>query len=79
MKLPAMAKTPMLSDYKPELNATEKLDANNITMFQELIGELRWATEIGRIDILHDLLLVSAFQETPRDIQLHQVFHRFFL
>ena len=44
MKLPAWAKTPMSSNYRLELDATAKLDTNNITTFQELIGEPRWAT-----------------------------------
>ena len=60
MKLPAKATTPMASDHRPELDATAKLDANNITMFQELIGELRWAIEIYRVDIQHDVLKLSA-------------------
>ena len=36
-KLPARETTPMSSDYRPELDATEELDANGINMFQELI------------------------------------------
>ena len=40
MKLPARATNPMPSNYRPELDATAELDANDITMFQELIGEL---------------------------------------
>ena len=45
----------MSSDYRPELDATEELDGNDITMFQDLIGDLRWATEIDRVDILHEV------------------------
>ena len=45
-----------------EINATAELDVNNIIMFQELTGELRWATEIGRVDILHEVSVLSAFQ-----------------
>ena len=46
-------------------------------MFQELIGELRWSTEIGRVDILHEVSVLSAFQAAPREGHLHQVFHIF--
>ena len=53
MKLPAREKTPISSDYIPDIHATAELDAKNITMFQKLIGNLRWATEISRVDILH--------------------------
>ena len=36
-KLPDRATTPMSSDYIPYLDATAELDANDITLFQELI------------------------------------------
>ena len=72
MKLPARETTPISSDYKPELNATAELDANNITMFKELIVDLRWATDIGRFYILHELLVLSAFKAPPREGRLHQ-------
>ena len=77
MKLPDRETTPMLSDYRPDLDATVELDSNDITMFQQLIGELGWATEIGRVDILHDVSVLSVFQASPRDGHLHQVFHIF--
>ena len=77
MKLPARGETPISSDYRPELDPTAKLDANDITMFQELIGDLIWSTKIGRVDILHEVLVLSAFQVAPREGHLHQVFHIF--
>ena len=46
-------------------------------MFQDLIGDLRWATEIGRVDIFHDVLVLSSFQASPCEGHLHQVFHIF--
>ena len=62
MKLPDREKTPVSSNYGPEIDSTGELDENYITMFQYLIGEPRWATEIGRVDILHEVLVLSAFQ-----------------
>ena len=56
-KLPARSTTPMPSEYIPEIDATSELDINYITVFQELIGDMRWATEIGRVDILHEVLV----------------------
>ena len=44
MKLPARATTPMSSDYRPQLDEILELYENNITMFQELIREMIWAT-----------------------------------
>ena len=53
MILPRRAETLMFSDYTPELDATTELESDSITMYQELIGELRWEIEIGRVDIGH--------------------------
>ena len=44
-------------------------------MFQELIGELRWAIEIGRVDIHTEVSMLSAYQASPRRGHLEQVIH----
>ena len=77
LKLPGRAVTPMSSDYTPELDVTEELDQGGITMYQELIGELRWAIEIGRVDILHEVSVLSAYQASPREGHLEQILHIF--
>ena len=46
-KLPTRVQTPMVSNYLPELNGTPELEADSIQYYQELIGVLRWATELG--------------------------------
>ena len=71
------ATTPMSSDYKPELDRTHKLDSDGITMYQELIRELRWAIEIGRVDILHEVSVLSSYQAAPREGHLEQLLHIF--
>jgi hypothetical protein len=38
---------PIVQGYKPELDASQELEADGITMFQEIIGTLQWATEMG--------------------------------
>ena len=78
MKLPARATTLMSSDCITELNETAELDVNDITMFQELIGELGWSTEIGIVDILHEVSVLSEFQASPCEGHLHQIFHIFY-
>ena len=37
-----------------------------------------WATEIVILDILHEVLVLSVFQESPREGNLHQIFHIFY-
>ena len=53
IKLPIKnVNVPISASYVPETDQSEELKTDDITMFQELIGELRWAIEIGRVDIL---------------------------
>ena len=49
----------------------------DVTFFQELIGVLRWATEIGRVDILLEVSLLSQYQANPREGHLEQLLHTF--
>ena len=77
MKFPCTAVTPMSSDFVPELDASEELNVEDQTFYQEMIGILRWATEIGRVDILTELSLLSAYQASPRRGHMEQVIHIF--
>ena len=49
------------NDYRPELDSTEYCDETKLTLFQNLIGMLRWTCELGQIDILHEVLLLSQY------------------
>ena len=60
-KLPTRVQTPMVSNYLPELDGTPELEADSIQYYQELIGVLRWATELGRVDILLEVSLLSQY------------------
>ena len=75
--MPSKAITPMQKEYKPELDESDELDKQGITMYQELIGELRWAIEIGRVDILHEVSLLSSYQASPRVGHLEQLINIF--
>ena len=76
-KLPARATTPMSSGYYPEEDSSPELDEDGITLFQELVGTLRWAVEIGRVDILTELSMLSSHQASPREGHLEQIYHMF--
>ena len=67
----------MFTKYSPEMDATAELKADGIQYFQELIGVLRWACEIGRVDILLEISLLSTHLASPRIGHLEQVFHIF--
>ena len=76
-KLNLKATTPVNITIAVELDASEELDEEGIQYFQELIGILRWATEIGRVDILHEVSLLSQYQAAPREGHLVQAPHIF--
>jgi hypothetical protein len=69
--------TPMSITYTPELDITEELNKKDVTFFQELIGVLRWAMEIGRVDIQLEVSLLSQYEANPREGHLEQLLHIF--
>ena len=74
-RLSTNARTPIACNYKPELDGTTELKGEDITYYQELIGILRWSTEIGRVDILLEVSLLSSYQESPRIGHMEQLLH----
>ncbi len=76
-KLPTKAPTLMASNYYPEMDSSPELDSPGITTFQGLIGILRWAVEIGRVDMLTEISMLSSYQAAPRQGHLNQLYHIF--
>jgi hypothetical protein len=53
-------KSPMQPQgYCPELDNTKELDEGSHSRYQQLIGILRWAIELGRIDIYFEVSILS--------------------
>ena len=52
--------------YKPELDVTDECDAEHYSCYQQLIGILRWAVELGRIGIEIEVALMSQCQASSR-------------
>ena len=77
LRLPTKCITPIASGYPPSEDTTRELDAEGMRYFQELIGMLRWAVELGRVDILLEVLLLSSHLALPRIGHLQQVYHIF--
>ena len=65
--------TPKNVNYVPELDVTEELDKMGVAFFHELIGILRWATEIGRVVILLFKVLITQNQASPRQGHLERL------
>ena len=61
MKLMPNAKTPLASGYRPELDLSPELGSKQLNYYQGLIGILRWICELGRIDILMPVSMMSRY------------------
>ena len=59
------------------MDCTGESKAEGLQFYQELIGSLRWAVEIGRVDILLETTLMSTYLAMPREGHLEQVLHIF--
>jgi hypothetical protein len=75
--LPTRVGTPLSQGYRPELDGSAELDAIRGQYYQSLIGVLRWICELGRIDIMVSVSMLSRYVVSPRDGHLQQVFHIF--
>jgi len=69
--------TPMQAGYRPELDISPVLGPEQANYFQSLIGILRWAVELGHIDIHIDVALLSSHLAEPRLGHLEQALHIF--
>ena len=77
MRLPTKFFTPFVSGYHPSEDTSKELDREGMQYYQELIGVLRWAVELGRVDILLEVALLSTHLALPRVGHLQQVYHIF--
>jgi hypothetical protein len=75
--LPTRVTTPLSQGYRPELDQSRELDGKRGQYYQSLIGVLRWICELGRVDILVAVSMLSRYVVSPRDGHLQQVFHLF--
>jgi hypothetical protein len=76
-RLPSRYTTPIQANYRPELNTTAELKLEGIRYYQEMIGVLWWAIELGRIDIAMKVSMLSSHLALPREGHLQQGYHIF--
>jgi hypothetical protein len=65
-ELPKMAQSPMPPGDHPELDTSEFLEEDQISIYQSLIGTLQWIISIGRFDIQVAVASLSTFRAIPR-------------
>ena len=75
LRLPTKCNTPFRHQYHPSEDTSRELDKEGLQYYQELIGVLRWAVELGRVDILLEVALLSTHMVLPRVGHLEQVYH----
>ncbi len=67
----------MRTDYRPELDTSPLLSPEQANYYMSLIGSLRWALELGRLDIYVDVTKLSSYMAQPRIGHMEQVLHMF--
>ena len=71
-------KQPFLSiSYRPELDTSSECNDKQVTLYQNMIGILRWVVELGRIDIAYEVSVLSRYLIQPRVGHLTQALHIF--
>jgi hypothetical protein len=68
---------PFSGAYKPELDESPELDPTRANFYQSQIGIFRWCVELGRIDIINEVSMLSTYLCLPREGHLEAVFHVF--
>jgi hypothetical protein len=76
-RLPGSVSTPLSSGYRPELDVSAPWMTAFTNWYQKLIGTLRWAIELGRIDIHLSVTILAQYLVKQRVGHLDQVFHVF--
>ena len=76
-QLKSKAPTILPSNYAPELDVSPVLDDELTSTYQQYIGVLRWAVELGRVDICGEVSAMAAFSAMPRRGHLEALFHMF--
>jgi hypothetical protein len=76
-KLAKKATMPLRLGYKAELDDTPELDAEKANFYQSQIGILLWYVELGRIDIITQVSMLSSILCLVREGHLEAMFHVF--
>ena len=77
LNLPKRATTPFATGYVPEADVSTLLDPSEANYFQSLIGILRWMVELGRVDIITEVSMLSSYLAAPRQGHMEAVYNIF--
>lgn len=71
------ANRPFPASYRPECDTSPELNNEMASRYLQLIGILRWAVELGRIDIYTEVSVLSQHQCLPREGHLDALYRCF--
>ena len=71
------AERPYPDRYKPEVDITVELSDTLVNRYQQYIGILRWAVELGRLDIHFEVSKLASFTINPRRGHMEAVYSIF--
>jgi hypothetical protein len=77
LHLKSTAKVPLPASYKPELDLSRELGPELTSRYRQLIGILRWAVELGRVDTYYEVATLSHYLASPREGHLEAAYHIF--
>jgi hypothetical protein len=77
MKLKGKASKPLPNGYCPEMDVSPECNAVMTQRYQAYTGILRWALELGRVDIVLEVSPMSSFNALPREGHLEALYHIF--
>ena len=61
LRLLSKCSSPFSLGCYPNEDATPELDSEGLTIYQEQTGTLRWLIELGRVDVLLEVALLSYY------------------
>ena len=64
-------------DYKPELDVSKECNEEEVSQCHQRIGVLRWAVDLGRVDICTEVSMMVVHCAMPRKGHLDAVWHMF--
>ena len=70
-------KRPFPLAYRPECDTSPELSSEMGSRYLQLIGILRWAVELGRLDIYTEVSILSQHQCLPREGHLDAIYRIF--
>ena len=68
---------PLVGDYSPETDKIPDMEQDIASWYESLIDKLRWMFEIGRVDIITLVSIMTSYMAMPRERHLEVVLNVF--